>query len=186
MDYCDFVDTVLHTCIIVYCNLQDIFAVCRVRVESWDELHHGGKSFGPKTGVVRAGMRGSRAGPRVRPNSHPNTVAGRAGQTTPCIAAPPNTWWITDEPPNVWWTADRLYSRLSHRQLLCVLIENLWTNYVLYNMPPSLFPGDAVFIVGECLMFRLQCPRKLSCYIKIKHVNSAKPYSNRVVDLLFV
>lgn len=51
-----------------------------------------------------------------------------------------------------------------------------------YNLLLSLFLGDAVFILGECLMFRLQCPRKLSCYIKIKHVNSAKPYSNRVVE----
>lgn len=51
-----------------------------------------------------------------------------------------------------------------------------------YNLLLSLFLEDAVFILGECLMFRLQCPRKLSCYIKIKHVNSAKPYSNRVVE----
>lgn len=100
---------------IVCCNLPDILIFSRVRVESWDELHHGEKSFGPKIGVVRAGMRGSRAGPRVRPNSHPNTVAGRAGRTTPCIAAPPNTWWITDEPPNAWWTTDRFYSRLSNQ-----------------------------------------------------------------------
>lgn len=55
-----------------------------------------------------------------------------------------------------------------------------------YNLLLSLFLEDAVFILGECLMFRLQCPRKLSCYIKIKHVNSAKPYSNRVVEMLFV
>lgn len=110
--YYDFVDMVLHTPMNVCCYLPDILIFARVRVESWDELHHGGKSFGPRTGVVRAGMRGSRAGPRVRPNSPPNTVAGRAGRTTQCIAAPPNTWWITDEPPNAWRTIDRFYPRL--------------------------------------------------------------------------
>lgn len=110
--YYDFVDMVLHTPMNVCCYLPDILIFARVRVESWDELHHGGKSFGPRTGVVRAGMRGSRAGPRVRPNSPPNTVAGRAGRTTQCTAAPPNTWWITDEPPNAWRTIDGFYPRL--------------------------------------------------------------------------
>lgn len=76
----DFVDMVFYTFMNVCCYLLDIFIFVRVRVESWDEFYYGGKSFGLRIGVVRAGMRGSRAGSRVRFNSFFNIVVGRAGR----------------------------------------------------------------------------------------------------------